>query len=158
MLLLTFVSTAFAVSGKGKHGPKAAPDIDSFPVNPDGTVSVIVQLSPGTPPGQVRKLARLINRNLSGINAVAANVDVGNLDKLLSISWVTYVSPDRANKSAWDDAPQAVNDSIARQNWGVDRTWEPSMDAAKRDELYRNWKRAVERSFGWVEECTPVPA
>ena len=31
MLLLTFVSTAFAVSGKGKHGPKAAPDIDSFP-------------------------------------------------------------------------------------------------------------------------------
>jgi len=45
-----------------------------------------------------------------------------------------------------------------RQNWGVDRTWEPSMDAAKRDELYRNWKRAVERSFGWVEERTPVPA
>ena len=45
-----------------------------------------------------------------------------------------------------------------RQNWGVDRTWEPSMDGAKRDELYRNWKRAVERSFGWVEERTPVPA
>ena len=45
-----------------------------------------------------------------------------------------------------------------RQNWGVDRTWEPSMDAAKRDELYRSWKRAVERSFGWVEERTPVPA
>ena len=45
-----------------------------------------------------------------------------------------------------------------RLNWGVDRTWEPSMDGAKRDELYRNWKRAVERSFGWVEERTPVPA
>jgi glycerol kinase len=45
-----------------------------------------------------------------------------------------------------------------RQNWGVDRTWEPNMAAAKRDELYRNWKRAVERSFGWVEEREPVPA
>ena len=42
-----------------------------------------------------------------------------------------------------------------RQNWGVDRTWEPSMDSSKRDELYRNWKRAVERSFGWVEERAP---
>jgi glycerol kinase len=45
-----------------------------------------------------------------------------------------------------------------RQNWGVDRTWEPSMDTAKRDELYTDWKRAVERSFGWVQERTPVPA
>ena len=45
-----------------------------------------------------------------------------------------------------------------RQNWGVDRTWEPRMPAAQRDELYRNWKRAVERSFAWVEERTPVPA
>jgi glycerol kinase len=45
-----------------------------------------------------------------------------------------------------------------RQNWGVDRTWEPSMDAAKRDALYSDWKRAVERSFGWVQERTPVPA
>jgi len=77
-------------------------------------------LSPGTPPGQVRKFARLLKQNLSGINAVAANVAVGDLDTLLSNKWVTYVSPDRPNKSAWDDAPQPVNDQIARMNWGVD--------------------------------------
>src|SRR5260370_42707424 len=39
-----------------------------------------------------------------------------------------------------------------RQNWGVDRTWEPSMDPSTRDGLYHNWKRAVTCSFGWIEE------
>ena len=39
-----------------------------------------------------------------------------------------------------------------RRNWGVDKTWEPAMDAATRDRLYRDWKRAVERTFGWVED------
>src|SRR5207253_2022494 len=34
-----------------------------------------------------------------------------------------------------------------RQNWGVDRTWEPRMDAHTRDALYHDWKRAVTRSF-----------
>jgi glycerol kinase len=39
-----------------------------------------------------------------------------------------------------------------RQNWGVDRTWTPSMDARKRDALYHDWKRAVTRSFSWLED------
>jgi glycerol kinase len=38
-----------------------------------------------------------------------------------------------------------------RENWSIDKTWEPTMDAGKRDELYHNWKRAVERTFDWVE-------
>jgi glycerol kinase len=38
-----------------------------------------------------------------------------------------------------------------RANWGVDRTWEPQMDPRERDELYRDWLKAVERTFGWVE-------
>ncbi len=38
-----------------------------------------------------------------------------------------------------------------RQNWAVGRTWEPAMDPARRDALYHDWKRAVTRSFGWVE-------
>ncbi len=31
------------------------------------------------------------------------------------------------------------------------RTWEPQMDDRQRAELYRHWKRAVERTFGWIE-------
>ena len=38
-----------------------------------------------------------------------------------------------------------------RANWGVDRTWEPKMDAAERDREYRFWKKAVTRTFDWVE-------
>ena len=36
-------------------------------------------------------------------------------------------------------------------NSGIDRRWEPKMDAATRERLYRHWKKAVERSFDWVE-------
>ena len=38
-----------------------------------------------------------------------------------------------------------------RANWAVDRTWEPRMDEGTREDLYRSWKKAVARSFDWVE-------
>jgi glycerol kinase len=37
------------------------------------------------------------------------------------------------------------------RNWKLDRRFEPTMDASKRDDLYRGWKRAVERSLDWAE-------
>jgi glycerol kinase len=39
-----------------------------------------------------------------------------------------------------------------RRNWRVERTWEPAIPAERRDDLYRSWKRAVERTFGWIED------
>ena len=36
-------------------------------------------------------------------------------------------------------------------NWQVDKQWEPKMDAAKRDKDYKLWKKAVTRTFDWVE-------
>jgi glycerol kinase len=36
-------------------------------------------------------------------------------------------------------------------NWAEDRRWEPKMDSARRQELYRFWKKAVQRSFDWTE-------
>jgi glycerol kinase len=39
-------------------------------------------------------------------------------------------------------------------NWAVDRRWEPTMDEESRERLYRFWKKAVTRSFDWVE--TPL--
>lgn len=38
-----------------------------------------------------------------------------------------------------------------RRNRRVDRVWEPKLDETAREGLYRNWKRAVERSLGWIE-------
>jgi glycerol kinase len=37
-----------------------------------------------------------------------------------------------------------------RANWAVDRTWKPKFGQEKREELYRQWKKAVTRSFDWV--------
>ena len=36
-------------------------------------------------------------------------------------------------------------------HWAEDHRWEPAMDDTSRDKLYRFWKKAVTRSFGWVE-------
>lgn len=38
-----------------------------------------------------------------------------------------------------------------RENWGIDKTWEPKMTAEKREHYYKSWKKAVQRSFAWVD-------
>jgi glycerol kinase len=39
-----------------------------------------------------------------------------------------------------------------RANWGKDHEWTPSMDSDRRDREYHMWKKAVTRTFDWVEE------
>ncbi|KAF4407150.1 glycerol kinase GlpK [Streptomyces lycii] len=39
-----------------------------------------------------------------------------------------------------------------RAHWQRDEEWTPRMEAAERDREYRNWRKAVERSFGWEED------
>ena len=38
-----------------------------------------------------------------------------------------------------------------RSNWREDRRWEPAMDAAERAERLRVWRKAVTRTFDWVD-------
>ncbi|MCX6100247.1 MAG: glycerol kinase GlpK, partial [Candidatus Bipolaricaulota bacterium] len=38
-----------------------------------------------------------------------------------------------------------------RLNWGKDTEWKPSMPAERRNILYTGWKKAVTRTFDWVE-------
>jgi serine protease AprX len=121
-MLLVFATAAFAVPGKSKHGPKSAPDIDNFPVNADGTVSVIIQFRAGADHGNAMKFAKRLTKHLGLVNGEAVDIPVKLLDQLLERPEVAYVTPDRKNKPAWDDAPQPVNDAIARQNYGVDGT------------------------------------
>ena len=44
---------------------------------------------------------------------------------------------------------KAVED--LRANWGKDKEWDPKMPAKQRDALYKGWKKAVTRTFNWVE-------
>jgi glycerol kinase len=39
-----------------------------------------------------------------------------------------------------------------RAHWAVGRTWTPHMEEPTRGQLYRSWKKAVTRSFDWVDE------
>ncbi len=39
-----------------------------------------------------------------------------------------------------------------RSRWAVGRVWRPGMDAARRERVYGFWKKAVARSFDWLEE------
>ena len=38
-----------------------------------------------------------------------------------------------------------------RANWRKDKIWTPAMPSPVREQYYRDWKRAVMRSFGWAE-------
>ena len=45
----------------------------------------------------------------------------------------------------WND-PESL-----RTNWKADRQWEPRWSADQRDEAYRGWRKAVERSLNWID-------
>jgi len=44
---------------------------------------------------------------------------------------------------------KSVDDLCA--NWSVDHTWQPDLEDKKREKMYRLWKKAVTRSFAWVD-------
>ena len=45
----------------------------------------------------------------------------------------------------WSDSDEL------RQNWAVDKTWKPIMSPAERQKGIGDWKKAVARTFNWVE-------
>jgi glycerol kinase len=46
----------------------------------------------------------------------------------------------------WDDLEEL------RSKWRKDQAWQPKMDAYNRKNLYQGWKKAVSRTFDWVQE------
>jgi glycerol kinase len=100
----------------------------------------------------------------SGVHLQALKVDGGMVHNELLMQFqadilgVPVIRPKVAETSALGAAYAAglatgfwANLPDLRRNWRVDRTWEPNMDSARRDQLYHQWKRAVTRSFDWVE-------
>jgi glycerol kinase len=112
---------------------------------------------------QTREVLDAMNKD-SGVPLTALKVDGGMVyNELLmqfqaDILGVPVVRPKVAETTALGASYAAglavgfwknVND--LRKNWLMDKTWEPMMDDAKRDEYYKGWLKAVERTFGWVE-------
>jgi glycerol kinase len=48
------------------------------------------------------------------------------------------------------------NTDEMRANWGMDKTWEPRMSDDQRESLYAGWKKAVTRTFDWIEHEAEV--
>jgi glycerol kinase len=38
-----------------------------------------------------------------------------------------------------------------RSRWAAGKEWRPAMEPARREGLYRSWKKAVTRSFDWLD-------
>jgi serine protease AprX len=114
-------TTASAVA----EGRKLAPDLATFPSYPDGSVDVIIQFRQ-TP--QTRDFEALaahgghLKQQLHRIKGAAYRIPSGALSWLEQQPDVAYVSPDRPNQAAFDDAAPAVLGDLARQQYAVDGT------------------------------------
>ena len=40
-----------------------------------------------------------------------------------------------------------------RSQWAIDHTWQPHMEQQESEAMYSSWKKAVTRSFDWIESA-----
>ncbi len=112
---------------------------------------------------QTREVLDAMNAD-SGVALTALKVDGGMVynNTLMQfqsdILGVPVIRPKVAETTALGAAYAAglavgfwKNTDEMRANWQVDHTWEPAMDAAHREQIYKGWKKAVTRTFDWVE-------
>jgi glycerol kinase len=113
---------------------------------------------------QTREVLDAMNAD-SGVDLTALKVDGGMVvNELLmqfqaDILGVPVIRPVVAETTALGAAYAAglavgfwkTEDDI-RENWAQDKRWEPQMDDARRRSEYANWKKAVTKTFDWVQD------
>jgi glycerol kinase len=112
---------------------------------------------------QTREVLEAMNAD-SGVPLTALKVDGGMVyNELLmqfqaDILGVPVVRPQVAETTALGAAYAAglavdfwKNVEDLRSNWAKDKEWEPKMDTDLRDKEYQGWKKAVTKTFDWVE-------
>ncbi|SFR09920.1 glycerol kinase [Lentzea waywayandensis] len=113
---------------------------------------------------QTREVLDAMNAD-SGVDLTALKVDGGMVvNELLmqfqaDILGVPVIRPVVAETTALGAAYAAglavgfwkTEDEI-RENWAQDKQWEPQMDESRRASEYANWKKAVTKTFDWVED------
>jgi glycerol kinase len=121
---------------------------------------------------QTREVLDAMNAD-SGVELTALKVDGGMVFNELLMQFqsdvlgVPVIRPKVAETTALGAAYAAglavgfwaeVED--LRANWAKDKEWKPALDEKTRDTEYRFWKKAVTRTFDWVEaeEREPVLA
>ncbi|MGE5463940.1 MAG: glycerol kinase GlpK [Syntrophothermus sp.] len=112
---------------------------------------------------QTREVLDAMNAD-SGVPLTALKVDGGMVyNELLmqfqaDILGVPVIRPQVAETTALGAAYAAglavgfwKNVEDLRSNWAKDKQWDPKMDEALRDKEYKGWKKAVTKTFDWVE-------
>ncbi|HEY6971768.1 MAG TPA: S8 family peptidase [Candidatus Angelobacter sp.] len=126
-IILLLSVAGFAAPPNGNQHGKLAPDLASFPVNPDGTVDVIIQFSDTMQAKHFAMLAaqggRLKNK-FEQINGAAYQIPVKVLAFLENHPDIAYVTPDRPNTPSFDQsdaaAISAITVDVARVQYGLD--------------------------------------
>jgi glycerol kinase len=112
---------------------------------------------------QSREVVEAMNQD-SGVDLESLKVDGGMVGNDLLMQFqadllgVPVIRPKVAETTALGAAYAAglatglwSSEDELRENWVEDKRWEPQMEASKRDEYYKYWKRAVTKSFDWFE-------
>jgi len=112
---------------------------------------------------QTREVLEAMNKD-SGVKLKSLKVDGGMVHNELLMQFQTdvlgvpVIRPTVAETTALGAAYAAglavgfwKKQEDLRQNWGKDKEWRPAMPARQREKLYAGWKKAVTRTFDWVE-------
>ncbi len=112
---------------------------------------------------QTREVLDAMNAD-SGVALIALKVDGGMVYNELLMQFqsdvlgVPVIRPKVAETTALGATYAAglavgfwKNTDEMRANWGIDKTWEPKMGMEDRKKLFAGWKKAVTRTFDWIE-------
>ncbi len=112
---------------------------------------------------QTREVLDAMNAD-SGVELTALKVDGGMIQNNLLMQFqadvlgVPVIRPKVAETTALGAAYAAgyavgfwKSQNEMQENWGIDNTWYPSEDDTARTINYRKWKKAVTRTYDWLE-------
>jgi glycerol kinase len=112
---------------------------------------------------QSREVVEAMNQD-SGVDLESLKVDGGMVGNdllmqfqadLLGVPVIRPKVPETTSLGAAYAAGLATGlwneEAELRENWVEDKRWEPQMDASKRDEYFKYWKKAVTKSFDWFD-------
>jgi glycerol kinase len=112
---------------------------------------------------QTREVLDAMNKD-SGVALTALKVDGGMVFNntlmqfqadILGVPVIRPIVSETTSLGAAYAAGLAVgiwkSEAELRFNWGKDHEWIPQMNAARREKLYTGWKKAVTRTFDWIE-------
>jgi len=113
---------------------------------------------------QTREVLDAMNAD-SGVALKALKVDGGMVQNNLLMQFqadvlgVPVIRPKVAETTALGAAYAAgyavgfwTSKDEMQKNWQVDKTWQPDPSSAAKTNLYQQWKKAVTRTFDWIEQ------